>query len=546
MSHYNDCGRRIEPSDPLVDSFPTAGEKEFNFKSKQILNNNTLHKTIEGNKFSYRNMNAKQQTQRKVRQQQQRSKQTKKKNATQNQVAPPKPPRRASNYAKHPFPVAARGKNFGRYDNIVRQLISPATCDDHIYPTPNPGGVVPVVPRRYRRVVDVVPTSTKFSVLMSPNLFLPGMITRDELTTVPSAGTGPFTISCPREKSTVAAIFKMDATAMVKTANQEVGPIFKLTKQPLAGPNYYHIPISACDVTNQMHMIFHNTSKNEIQKVRFGWGLAGAYTFFGAEQSVLTGESVKFSYLGKIDDIVIKADVLASLIGDGKSSFQFDVTMSNAQFEAEAGVHFAPAFSRQIGELDIANGRVLGMSMKITNTSHALNKGGNISIGRVPSYSDFFTGQSEMMSTLPANRVYQNCLAEGGNVFWFPEQNDEWVFDSIEKKRQSYSDANVLLAHCDGYTVGASFRVTFGWTVEFYTTSQNFPKVPTPPWNNEFEIITSLISHMDAAGCNPESSNIFHRYLQSGRDYLKHAVEHLDMNKETYSALLSFLTKALV
>jgi len=219
-------------------------------------------------------------------------------------------------------------------------------------------------------------------------------------------------------------------------------------------------------------------------------------------------------------------------------SVTMSLTSDIAQHTSAAGLSFSPAFSKKISEIDITDGRVITMSMKITNTSNALSRGGNISIGRVPSTFNPFTGISQNMSRLPANRRYQDAAETGGYAFWLPEQGDEWEFDSIEKKKVAYSDANYLLAHVSGLPAGSSFRITFSWIVEFYTESENFPKVDCPIASPQWLEVQKLLMMMDASCCNPESANIFRRFMDSGVRSLKGLKDHYYDNEQTYKQVL--------
>lgn len=419
-----------------------------------------------------------------------------------------------------------------KYAKLANQIIAPAVCQDDISSTPN---VCPrlVVPRRYRRVLDfTVPASGKFSVIMSPNLFMPGYVTGGAASVIPSGAPAKLFYSAKSltesaVSNTVNLYGKFSAAAgqelLVKSSSitDTAAVSMRGVYVDTTGPTTYNI-------FNNDKVYFHTVQI---------WGIVsatGLWTSLVGDLVLNPGVFRQFTSGTLVDAVSVKVmDDNVIALDDLEFSFQ-----TTGQHTSVAGESFAPAFEQQISGIHVSEGRVISMAMKITNTSQMLQKGGNISIGRVPHDFDPFNSVSLNMSRLPENRRHQDAAEFGGYVFWMPEQDDEWTFDSVRNKVETYQEADYLCAHLESLTPASSFRLTFAWVVEFYTISENFPKVITPNADDDWREVQRLLVQMDAACCNPESAGMFKRFLDSGVQTVKRVQSHYQRNQRLYNDLM--------
>lgn len=429
--------------------------------------------------------------------------------------------------------AASSQRVVSRYAPLARQILSPATCPAEILPTPNSCSRQ-VCPRRYVRVVDYTPpASGHFSVYMSPDLYLPGLITNGDTKVVPAVA-GPLALDS-RFVAMHGDTDNVNMEAKIYPLGDESESVLVKTEgitdsvgTTLQGFDYHTASGTQITITNNTA----NTLKIQL------WRIPVATGEWTMAQDLLINRHSSYTNLSAttVTAYALKAAAHSLLPVGG---FTMSLSCDTAQHTSFAGLSFSPAYSKKIGELDVTEGRVISMSFKITNTSNALSKGGNISIGRVPSSFSPFGSISQNMSRLPSNRRYQDAAETGGYAFWLPEQGDEWEFDNIDKKKAAYSNANYLLAHVSGLPDAAAFRITFAWVVEFYTESENFPKVNCPISSPAWLEVQKLLMIMDASCCNPESANIFKRFLQSGVTGVKALRDHYYDNEATYKQVLA-------
>jgi hypothetical protein len=416
------------------------------------------------------------------------------------------------------------------YLKVAQQILGPAICPDQIVATPNACRRY-VVPRRYRRVVDfTVPLSGKFTVAMYPNLFAPGYLSDGAVHTIPAVA-GPLNFQGVSLSSDVGSrlnsdgkMYIGDSSLLVKATDITDGAAVEKHGYLVTSTGNTYVAIRNVSDAYQNVEIWNRVIASG------NWSLAN--TLRVAPQA-----TASLSYSTPSDAVGFALAAGSSKVGD--KDIAISIQFTNGIYTSVAGTSFAPAFGKQINDLGITDGRVISMSMKITNTSAAILKAGNISIGRVPSGFNAFGDISINMSKLPPNRVYQDVAETGGYAFWMPEQSDEWDFDSISKKTAAYNDANYLVAHLNALPPDAAFKITFGWVVEFYTDNQNFPKVPTPIDTPYWREVQGMLILMDAACCNPESADMFRRFLSSGMSTLTQVRDHYSRNKETYDMLLA-------
>lgn len=421
------------------------------------------------------------------------------------------------------------------FSDIAQQILAPATCPA-VVPVPNLIARQ-VVPRKYVRVLDYeAPVSGQFSVVMSPDLFLPGFVTNSLATVIPVAPgrldlaaryVEQLAVAAPGNHGVFEGKFSSAADHLLARTAQITDGL-GTTREGfnfVTTSNINWSVVNKTGYTVTCDLWFLVTATNQ-------WTLQSSISNLSGYQTAgASGTNITAISLGNFTGIEVG--------NMSKGSLTLQASCGTGQHTSAAEIAFAPAFAKRIDQLKITDGRVISMSMKITNTSSALSRGGNISIGRVPSSFNPYSNISLSMSRLPTNRRYQDAAETGGYAFWLPEQSDEWDFDSIERKKAAYIDSNYLLAHLNGLPAGASFRLTFAWSVEFYTDSEDYTKLDCPVISPAWTDVQRLLMQMDAACCNPESASIFKRFLNSGVRSIQGARDHYYANQETYDQLLA-------
>jgi len=414
---------------------------------------------------------------------------------------------------------------------LAQQIIAPASISGEVLPTPLVHSE-PVVPRIYHRIIDyVVPASGKFTAVMSPDLFVPGSITNDSIKLIPTGGPGELVFQGGAAIVNPGPAGMVDIRGTFSTATEKL--ITKTHDITFAGVTKRGLTVST---TGGGRFVITNKNQTKQFSCNIWYVQGGVWTDTGA---VICAANSQMNFnIGANGGAIALTHNGAVTVEDVQVSWSF----LTAQYTADPTVmtSFSPAFADAISKYNITQGRVLALTMKITNTSNALSKGGNISIGRVPSGFNAFADISQEMSKLPANRRYQGPAETGGFTFWMPAQDDEWSLDEIPKKAQSYAQANFILAHLNGLPVGSSFRITFAWLVEFYTAEESFNKIQTPPITEQWSALVALMSAMDSSCCNPESQGAFDRFVANTRAYVKGAKDHYERNADTYQMLMSF------
>lgn len=226
--------------------------------------------------------------------------------------------------------------------------------------------------------------------------------------------------------------------------------------------------------------------------------------------------------------------------GSEHVSIDMEIIMSSAQVISSAVV-LIPAFAKQVVDQRITQGRVVSMSMLVTNTSSLVANGGSINMGRVP-YNFMLNAQSASeMAKLPDNRRYQGPLSAGGYCWWLASKLDETTVDSIAEMRENYRTSEYLACRLEEWPVGASVRVTLHWIVEFYTPSQLFEKIVTPRVSEEYSSLLYSLGRLPAASCNPEHLEKFKEYLSRAGSAIKSGADYYADNRETINSALAVL-----
>ena len=208
-----------------------------------------------------------------------------------------------------------------------------------------------------------------------------------------------------------------------------------------------------------------------------------------------------------------------------------------------------PEIPAAILDSKITDGRVVSMSVLLTNTTSDIYKQGDISIGRVLGElllrppSEWVTA----MSALPENRRHLGQASQGRYAYWIPDsiQTSEPV--SRIDFGSAYRDSEYLVAVIRNLDpLHTSFRATFTWNVEFFSESQLFEKRLTPSVTQDYKELFRAVSMMPAASCNPEHEGLFRSLFQKAIGGAGAVYQHYQGNKAMYDAIAKALAAALL
>lgn len=205
--------------------------------------------------------------------------------------------------------------------------------------------------------------------------------------------------------------------------------------------------------------------------------------------------------------------------------------------------HLFGSIPEYVMDSHIESGRVNSVSMLVSNTSSALNKQGEIFIGRVPfdAMIDWKTIDSTM-TALPANREHHGPAEFGGYAWWFADALTNSEPDTVIKYSEALRGQEFLLCYMKGLNPALStFNVSFAWNVEFYTRNQLFEKISTPPRLQDWEEIVHMLSLVPAASCNPEHEDLYKSIIRRGTAAVSGAYEHYKKHQSTYDALMKII-----
>lgn len=416
---------------------------------------------------------------------------------------------------------------------MAQQLSDPDSIDGIPELCPTRGGAQ-VVSRRYRRVIEYSPANDHFSVIMTPDLEAPGFITGKTtsiLPVVPGALQGKphgMPLAATRGGAYYGTLHDQLLQGIFKTDDDHI------LAQTSEITDAAAITLYGFDIVSTGYVTLTLVNDGDITATVYAHRLdtgTGNWTYWVAASLPSHGSQTwsvnasAFNALGFMND---KLGVRVTAI----------MAFSAAQITTSAVDHFAPAFIDQANELGVTAGRVLSMAMKVTNMSEKLKRKGAACCGRVPYNFHAWNNISSELSRRPRNRRYHGTADKGTRVFWIPEQADEWEFDNLHKKLQTYRESQYLISNFTGLDSDTSFLITFTWLVDFTLESQNFPLSTTPAWTDEFEHVVHLLAVADAATCNPLSANVFRNLLLSIKPYVESGVAHYKRHKPIYDYLM--------
>jgi len=382
-----------------------------------------------------------------------------------------------------------------------------------------------------------------FTLVMNPDLSLPGYISTASAQTVPAArGMVGLSLDIIR-KNGVTSLSKIVASdGGVETIFNPV----QITDG--AAKTLWGINLVASPATFGLTFARANQADYPTNPAIYYLSAGNVWTAFSSGVC-MASEVVSAPGTVPIGALALGFDLLASPATETYGvKVHVDVGMDLAQVTATAPNSLPLAASKTILDLGIDSGRVISMSILATNTSPELANGGNISAARAPRSTAHFGDVPGAISVLPANRRYQGPAKDGAFVTWMPSQVDEFEVDSVSNKKVSYSESEVLIVNVDGWGGGAvsSFKIQLDWLLEFRTPNQLFEKVLTPFMDAEFEALFHLLLAMPAATCNPGHLDTLKALLRGSVRVGKKVYGMYDSNRALIDPIIKAVGLALV
>lgn len=440
-----------------------------------------------------------------------------------------------------------------RLAEYARQFMLPGSATSPIVSPAQ--GSCQLCARHIHRTVDIGSGTYPggFTAVMSPDLFNPGFYTAAANIIIPPAAPGTLSGSGnisgdgsgPGPQSAInCGIWWSDNSGnKVLTFTQNITDSAAVT---YAGVPLVPVPVATNYLIN-MKAVEGPVHIATYSKIAGGPWVSRQDNTLAKNQEVSVGgtfpintDSIAFTFLDTDADSYPKC--------------KFAIGINSAQVSALGTSSYAPAFKQQAFDNNITVGRVVSMSLLATNTSPDVARGGNINAARCPrSIKMFNQNIAQDISGLPENRRYQGPASEGAYVWWMPAQLDELEPDGVELKAQAYDNAEFLIVNVQGWAPGAglgnaSMRLQFDWLVEFYTPSQAFEKIQTPPMMDEFELLLHRLLMMPAATCNPGHKDLWpglKKTLRQGVSYGKEAYAFYNRHQDLFNSIAAALLAAL-
>lgn len=438
------------------------------------------------------------------------------------------------------------GKVATNLSQYATQLVLPGyTAAPRVLPNSAPSQVCA---RVYRRVVDVSQaTSNHLRVVMLPDLFNPGYVSTNNLVSIPTAAPGPLSLTGVIQTTTdspaaavnfPASVFKAfaaDTNSVIPTSS--AGHYGDFNSADGYGRGFpANIPSGSV-----VSAVFKNASNTKVTakvSLYVQYNNAGAETTTRVSQlAVGENESASVNYVvpPTTDNRLIS---IFWVVGNSSKEITLKVEFgfTSAQVTSGAGVPFSPAFSRQIIDNRVSHGRVTAMSLYCQCTTAPLNATGNINCGRVPYTFNPLADMSAQLSALPKNRAYQGKFQDGAFVTWLPSQLEECEVNEVPEMSRILDTAEFIALEIPNWIAGATARLEFVWSVEFYTPNQNFDKILTPPRTPEWNALYYALLSLDAAHCNPEHEETIKDYIRKVTQGIAKAVSWWNEHSETLIA----------
>lgn len=401
--------------------------------------------------------------------------------------------------------------------------------------------------------------SNSIVVVMGPNMLMPASVSRVGGTSIPSVG-----------RDNLTAIGNLIQDEAILQNDQELSGLFKITTvngskgeaplvrivDSLGVAKYGLLWNSAGGAVGSSVELHHTTSDTalyfNVASTSNGGGVApwASVVHVGP---VFQGESLPFTFLVPVGTLGLSFFWSTDAAGADPTTdvVKYNLSLHDSAAAVTLGPDLTlfPEIPSSILDSKITDGRVVSMSMLLTNTASDIYKQGDISIGRVPVEmllrppSEWVTA----MSALPENRRHLGPASQGGYAYWIPDsiQTSEPV--SRIDFGTAYRDSEYLVAIIRNLDpLHASFRATFTWNVEFFSESQLFEKRLTPSVTQDYKELFRAVSMMPAASCNPEHEGLFRNLFQKAIGGAGAVYQHYQGNKAMYDAIAKALAAALL
>lgn len=465
---------------------------------------------------------------------------TKNKRQDKGKRVAPKARKPTKSQAKPSFPVAPRPKPLPQavkerqialrgtlkarrqMERYAHQFLLPGDSGGRKLKVTPANGSAQLCVRHLHKVIDVDSTTLPagFTCVMRPDLTSPGFISSAAAILMPAAA-GLLSLSFDaRGDSSGACDLKagLKGTATGASEEQAMIKLEAITDTtPTTHQGFYLTPGPATAAS--MTYVFQETCTIQMYtKAAGAWAIA-------ALRSGTKGDTVSVPLPIPANTSAVAWSYTAGPLLS-TPSVRVSIAFDSAQLTSTAASTLAPAFSKFILESQITHGRVISMSLLATNTSPELARGGNINAARVPHTQNVFSNIPSDIALLPSNRRWQREASTGAYVWWMPSQIDELEPDAIDRMSVNYREADFLMVNVAGWGAGgntSTFRLQFDWLVEFYTPSQLFEKIQTPPMTREFEALYHALLELDAATCNPGHMDLLRDLFTSGVEKAKAA-----------------------
>lgn len=393
-------------------------------------------------------------------------------------------------------------------------------------------------------------------VVMGPNMLMPASVSRAGGTAIPAVGRDSLTASGKFQQTSSSA----DTSGLfhVKTTNGSKGtaPLVNITDN--LGVTYPGILWNSAGGTVTGNVTLHadvdsaDTVNFNVRSTSNGGGVA-PWTSVVHIGPVYERESVRFSFLVPVGTLGLSFFWTTDSAGlhetDDEVLYNLDLHDESAAVTLGPDLTLFPEIAPKILDSKITDGRVVSMSMLLTNTTSDIYKQGDISIGRVPvemlrrPVSEWVTA----MSALPENRRHLGPASTGGYSFWIPDSISTSEPITREQFGSAYRESEYLVAVIRNLDPAhVSFRATFTWNVEFFSESQLFEKRLTPSVTAEYKELFRAISMLPAASCNPEHESLFRSLFQKAIGGAGAVYQHYQGNKAMYDAIAKALAAALL
>lgn len=443
-----------------------------------------------------------------------------------------------------------RGPGGAPYDvaKVLKQMILPIDCGgaESLVVSPN-SQPAQVCARHIHKVVDVNSSQANlgngFTVVMSPDLSLPGFISGTADALLPPF-PGPISLTGSIRNEEGFTLVGGDVSPAFTTGQLVVGEgtektIINLVPISDGVTTYLGVPVTALPATRISMTV---TCLGNSGRLKMFYKLAGGLWIMFSEppHHIHFGQAVSVGFNNIANAVAYGFAITASAASD--CEFKLQLGFDSQQFNVAGLNLLAPGFAPFLDGKGVRTGRVISMSVLATNTSADLANGGTISAARAPrNIKPFGSNVTSSIAELPENRRYQGPAKTGAYVTWLPSQSEEFEVNDIGPMAQIYSESEYLIVRVEGWPAGASFRLQFDWVVEFYTKSQLFEKVETPPMDDTFRQLLYLALSLDAATCNPGHIDLIRDYVRKGIGYGKKAVQFYGANKVLIDSILTAL-----